>query len=76
MAQPAWVEMQSVPRSSSGMNTDSTAFPLPTSKSHLRVPSADFFSAIGFGGSIFASTASFARKLFARFVICSKSSST
>jgi hypothetical protein len=37
MVQPAWVETQSVPRPASGMKTVSTALPLPTSSSHLRV---------------------------------------
>src|SRR6267154_774838 len=37
--QPAWVEMHRVPRLVSGMNTASIALPLPTSSSHLRVPS-------------------------------------
>ena len=37
--QPAWLEMHSVPRSSSGMKTVSMALPCPTSNSHLRVPS-------------------------------------
>ena len=40
-AQPACVEMHSVPRWVSGMNTVSTALPCPTSSSHLRVPSVD-----------------------------------
>ena len=34
-------EIQSVPRSDSGINTVSTPFPVPTSSSHLRVPSRD-----------------------------------
>jgi hypothetical protein len=38
-AHPACDEMQSVPRSASGMYTPSTALPLPASSSHLRVPS-------------------------------------
>ena len=40
-AQPACDETHSVPRSSSGMNTVSTALPAPTSNSHLIVPSVD-----------------------------------
>jgi hypothetical protein len=40
-AQPACDDTHSVPRSSSGMNTASTALPWPTSNSHLMVPSAD-----------------------------------
>lgn len=40
-AHPACDDTHSVPRVSSGMNTVSTALPLPTLMSHLRVPSAD-----------------------------------
>ena len=43
-AQPACDDTHSVPRVSSGMNTVSTALPLPTSISHLRVPSVEMWS--------------------------------
>jgi hypothetical protein len=40
-AQPACEDTHRVPRLVSGMNTVSTALALPTSSSHLRVPSAE-----------------------------------
>ena len=73
IAQPACVEMQSVPRSTSGIYTASTALPLPTSKAHLRVPSEEICSRIGSGGRTSAIASSFSRKDFARFVILLKS---
>ena len=41
MVQPTWLEMHSVPRPGSGMNTISMAWPLSSRSSHLRVPSAE-----------------------------------
>ncbi len=72
-AQPAWVEMHSVPRSSSGMNTVSIALPAPTSSSHLRVPSDEVESRSTLGATISACSASFDRNDFARSVIASNS---
>src|SRR2546430_12332733 len=48
--QPACVEMHKLPRLVSGMNTASTALPLPTSSSHLRVPSRATLSLTILGG--------------------------
>src|SRR6478672_4998355 len=74
-AQPACEETHSVPRSSSGMNTASTALPSRTSNSHLMVPSADScWLRIG-SASTRAATLSFSRRDFARSVIRSKSDS-
>lgn len=72
-AQPACEEMHSVPRLVSGMNTVSTALALPTSSSHLRVPSLDTESRTGTGGRITAMSLSFARNDLATSVIWSKS---
>src|SRR5574343_2023843 len=72
-AQPACVEIHSVPRSSSGMNTVSTALPLPTSIRNLRVPSSDSLSETTAGGATTALTLSFSRKLLAMSVMASKS---
>src|SRR5688572_23596066 len=65
--------MQSVPRSSSGMNTASTASPLPTSNSHLMVPSADSCWVRTERPSMRALVLSFSRSDFARSLIWSKS---
>ena len=61
-AQPACVDTHSVPRSSSGMNTVSTALPLPTSIRNLRVPSSDSLSETTAGGA----TTAVRRELFAQ----------
>jgi len=71
-AQPACVEMHSVPRVSSGMNTVSTALPLPTSTSHLRVPSLDVWSLMMAGAVTVARVFSFSRSDLARSVMSSK----
>mgnify|MGYP002401719321 CR=1 FL=1 len=42
--QPTWDETQSVPRSSSGMNTVSNSIPGAVLSSHLRVPSGEICS--------------------------------
>jgi hypothetical protein len=42
--QPTWLEMQSVPRSSSGMCTDSTSWRSAKRSSHLRVPSKEVWA--------------------------------
>ncbi|MCY1553262.1 hypothetical protein D9M68_897300 [compost metagenome] len=71
-AQPAWEEMHRVPRSSSGMNTVSTALPSPTSNSHLMVPSVESWRE-STGKPVMAQTeGSFSRRLRARSVISSK----
>ena len=72
-AHPACEDTQSVPRSSSGMNTASTALPAPTSKSHLTVPSADWCSLTTGNGNTWAQPLSLSRKDFARSLIWSKS---
>ena len=48
-AQPTCDEIHKVPRSVSGMNTVSTPLPVPTSSSHLRVPSLDSWLVISAG---------------------------
>src|SRR5947208_7047109 len=72
-AQPACDDTHSVPRSSSGMNTVSTALPPPTSNSHLIVPSADACSLATASGRTSAAPASLSRSDLARSVICAKS---
>src|SRR6478672_5902257 len=72
-AHPAWDEMQSVPRSSSGMKTASTALPSRTSNSHLIVPSADSCWVRTGSASMRAVVLSFSRNDFAKSVIWSKS---
>src|SRR4051812_43448145 len=72
-AQPTCDETQSVPRSSSGMNTVSMPLPTPTSKSHFTVPSAERCSERIAGGRTSALTFSFSRSDFARSVMASKS---
>ncbi len=74
-AQPACEETQSVPRSSSGMNTVSTALRLPTSNRNLRVPSADSLSLIVGAGDTVAVARSFSRSDLAMSVIALKSAS-
>ena len=49
--QPTWLETQSVPRSSSGMNTVSTSWPSARRSSHLRVPSAETWALTASGRS-------------------------
>ncbi|MNC88999.1 hypothetical protein D3C83_48830 [compost metagenome] len=73
-AQPAWEETQSVPRLASGMKTESTAFPVPTSSSHLRVPSAAVVSRSTRGAVITACCAIRSRNGFDISVIAPKSS--
>src|SRR6266568_954403 len=73
--QPAWVEMHRVPRLVSGMNTASIALPLPTSSSHLRVPSPAMLSLTMRGGETLAVRASFSRSDFARSLMRAKSDS-
>src|SRR6185437_2010848 len=72
-AQPTCEETQSVPRSASGMKTVSMPFPVPTSKSHLIVPSAERCSESTAGALTSAAAWSFSRSVFARSVIASKS---
>jgi hypothetical protein len=55
------------------MNTVSTALALPTSSSHLRVPSVEMLSRTGTGGVMQAVPASLARSDLATSVIWSKS---
>src|SRR5512135_246963 len=74
-AQPACVETHSVPRPSSGMNTVSTALPVPTSSSHLRVPSEAVSSRTTVGAWTQAICLSFSRREIARSLIASKSDS-
>ncbi len=71
--QPTWVETQSAPRSSSGMNTLSTSWPSAKRSSHLRVPSADRSSAMSSGRAMVQRSASPSRSAAGRSVICSKS---
>jgi len=73
-AQPACEDTHSVPRLVSGMNTVSTALALPTSSSHLRVPSDETASRTGTGARITAISLSLARSDLATSVIASKSS--
>src|SRR6185312_10616076 len=72
-AQPTCEDTQSVPRSSSGMKTVSIPFPIPTSKSHFTVPSAERCSERIEGGRTSAMPFSFSRRDFARSVMASKS---
>src|SRR5690348_6255664 len=72
-AHPTCEETQRVPRSSSGMNTVSIPLPVPTSKSHLIVPSAERCSESTPGARTSAVARSFSRNVFARSVIASKS---
>src|SRR5690349_11660891 len=73
--QPTCEEMHNVPRSSSGMNTVSKAWPLPPDSSHLRVPS-DATCVFTISGSLTsARPASCARKSLARSVIAEMSDS-
>src|SRR3990172_11748616 len=74
-AQPACEEMHRVPLLASGMNTLSTALPLPASISHFRVPSAAVASEMTRGGSIVALAASLSRRVLARSLIFEKSAS-
>ena len=67
-AQPACDEMHSVPRSSSGMYTASTALPRSTSSSHLRVPSGAVASPTTAGAAMIALASSFSRRTLARSV--------
>ena len=71
-AQPACEETHSVPRSSSGMKTASTALPSPTSNSHLMVPSADICWEMTSSPWMRAVVASFSRRDLARSLIWSK----
>src|SRR3954471_2441036 len=72
-AQPACEDTQSVPRSSSGMKTASTALPSRTSNSHLMVPSAEMCWVMTASASMRAAVLSFSRSDLARSVIWSKS---
>src|SRR5574343_312050 len=74
-AQPTWDDMHKVPRSSSGMNTVSTPLPVPTSSSHLRVPSSDSCDTIRSGTPTCAVSCNLARRLLAMSVMASKSAS-
>ncbi len=74
-AQPACDDTHNVPRLVSGMNTVSTALRLPTSISHLRVPSAAVTSETTGGASITALAPSFSRSGLARSLIFEKSAS-
>jgi len=58
--------MHNVPRSSSGIKTDSIALPAPTSNNHLRVPSLATSSLMIGGGTTPALSSSVARKLLAK----------
>ena len=71
-AQPTCEEIHNVPRSASGINTVSTPLPVPTSSSHLRVPSVDSCAIISLGTSTLACSLSFRRRDFAKSVISSK----
>ena len=71
-AQPTCEEMHKVPRSASGINTVSTPLPVPTSSSHLRVPSSDFCDTIKSGTPMQACSLSLARNDFAKSVMSSK----
>src|SRR5262245_39888744 len=73
--QPTCEEMHSVPRSSSGMNTVSKAWPLPPDSSHLRVPSEATWVFTISGSLTSARSTSSARKSLARSVICEMSDS-
>src|SRR5262245_14658175 len=73
MAQPTWLEMHSVPRPGSGMNTVSIPWVPSIASSHLRVPSAETCVVVIEGVATTATSLSRSRKLFARSVIWSKS---
>ena len=79
IAQPIWLEMHSVPRPGSGMNTVSitcsAALAPGMRSSHLRVPSAAVFAATISGTLTVATPESVARKSFARSVMRAKSDS-
>ena len=72
-AQPACDDTHSVPRSASGMKTVSTASPLPTSNSHLTVPSAEACSLNTANGLTSANSASLSRSDLAKSDIAAKS---
>ncbi len=73
IAQPTWLEMHSVRRAGSGMNTVSMAWPPSMESIHLRVPSAASCSERIVGGRISAISASRVRKAFEMSVMASKS---
>ena len=70
--QPTCEEMQSVPRSVSGMNTVSKACEASARSSHLRVPSDEECAETISGTFTSACSASWARKSRARSLIDSK----
>ena len=72
-AQPTCEEIHKVPRSSSGINTVSTALPLPVSINHLTVPSSERNSSRICGAVMVARCERFSRSDLARSVICPKS---
>src|SRR6185312_2020503 len=74
-AQPTCEEMQSVPRSVSGMKTISKACDASARSSHLRVPSADCCAVTICGVAMQARSASRVRKSLARSVIRSNDDS-
>ena len=75
IAQPTWLEMHSVPRPGSGMNTISMpCVRRPSASSHLRVPSADTCVMRDLGVDDFSDfLQALAKRLCARSVIWSKS---
>src|SRR6188508_164567 len=72
---PTCEEMHNVPRSSSGMNTISKAWPLPPDSSHLRVPSVATWVFTISGSLTSARSPSVTRKSLARSVIAAMSPS-
>src|SRR5439155_470359 len=73
VAQPAWLDTQSVPRFDSGMKTASTALLPSTLSSHLRVPSCAAVSPTMRGASMQAQRASLSRSGLARSLMRAKS---
>jgi len=72
-AQPACEEMHSVPREVSGMKTVPIALFVPTSSSHLRVPSAATLSRRTLGGAMTAVSARRSRNALEMSVMAAKS---
>ena len=71
--QPTCEETHSVPRSSSGMWTDSTSWPSRNFSSHLRVPSIDCRSTETAGRPTTNCSASAARNSLDRLLMAAKS---
>src|ERR1019366_9426633 len=74
-ASPPFSSAPELSWSPTGIYTASTALPVPTSSSHLRVPSSDNPSRITFGAVMHAHCASLSRNAAAMSVIAAKSGS-